>query len=110
MKLDQFISQTLISIVSGIDKANEEVFEKGLSQYVNPFEMRACGGKQDDASYINFDIAVTTTSEVAGNIQGSGDIIVASIEANTTGKLSSENISRVKFKIHNDLIPKQKTK
>lgn len=108
MKLDQFISQTLVSIVSGIQKANNESYENGLSEYTDPFEMRIYGEKQDDAQYINFDVAVTTTSEVSGDVKGAGDIIVASVDANVSGKHSSENITRVKFKILNKLEPAQK--
>lgn len=100
MKLDQFITQTLVSIVEGISNANKEVFEKKkLSEYSNPFSVKIYGEKQDDAQYINFDVAVSTTSEVSGNIEGSGNVVVASMEANVEGSKRNENISRVKFKI-----------
>jgi len=99
MKLDQFISQTLVSIVSGIDSANKEVFEKKLCEFKDKFVVRITGDRQDDAQYINFDVAVSTTSEVAGETKRSGNIMVASLEANVEGKKSSENFSRIKFKI-----------
>jgi ethanolamine utilization microcompartment shell protein EutL len=100
MKLDQFISQTLISVVEGISKANKEVFEnKKLSQHSDPFSIGVFGEKQDDAAYINFDIAVTVASEVAADVKGGGDIVIASLDTSAEISRKNENVSRVKFKI-----------
>lgn len=100
MKLDQFITQTLISIISGVKNANKEAHTKDLSPYTRgTFDIRNFGEKQNDAQYINFDVAVSTSSEMSGNAKGSGEIFVASLEANMEGKISSENYSRIKFKI-----------
>jgi len=100
MKLDQFITQTLISIVSGIKNADKEAHEKQLSTYTKgTFEMSNFGGETKDGKYINFDVAVTTSSKIAADVQGSGDIIIASLDGNVEAKHSQENISRIKFKI-----------
>ena len=100
MKLDQFITQTLVSIVEGIGNANKEVFEeKKLTTHSDPFSVRIYGEKQDDAQYINFDVAVSAASELSGKVEGGGKILVASVDANAEASRKNENISRVKFKI-----------
>lgn len=102
MKLDQFVTQTLISIISGIKNANEEAFKNKLSEHSNgTFVMMNYSDKISDGQYIHFDVAVIASSQVSGDVKGHGDILVASVDANVEAKHNHENFSRVKFKILN---------
>ena len=58
------------------------------------------GKDMDDGKYISFDVAVTTSSQISGDIEGKGDILVASLNANVNAKQNQENVSRVRFKVY----------
>ncbi len=98
MELQQFIKQTLQSIVSGVDEANE-----------NTQRFRLLGDKHvflGEGTYANFDIALTVEEikNIEGKIQGGmGDSIlkIASLDLKGGGSHEnrSQNIHRLTFKV-----------
>jgi len=96
MKLDQFVAQTLVSIVKGIQNATKQLKEDKIEYQ---FLIQDWGDESKEARYINFDVAVSSTTEISGKAEGVGDIVVASLNLNTEAKRGFENVSRVKFKV-----------
>ena len=109
MELDKFISNSLKSIIKGINDSQDFAVENGarINPYIDKWDfdktMTTFYGREDGAraiSKIDFDIAVT-----ASNTQetgGEGGINVYSLKLG--GKLSdtekNESISRIKFSLN----------
>lgn len=85
MKLKDFIKTVLIDIEEGIkessQKTNRNIFLNSLDQ------------KGDNG--VEFDVAVTAGSEASGRVGAE----VFSVGAKGEGKISSEEVSRIKFRI-----------
>lgn len=106
MKLEEFISETINQIISGIRKTHEYAKEQGA--IVNPkikhkrISFATKETKIEARSPIHtieFDVAITTTEgkETKGGI----GVFVGPIGAGTQGKSDSSNssISRIKFSV-----------
>ncbi|HRE20123.1 MAG TPA: hypothetical protein PKW21_03720 [Rhabdaerophilum sp.] len=105
MKLEDFIRETLVSIVNGVEAAQKETGQ-GI---VNPSAiMIGADGVPKNKHYvrpnnpvdfISFDVAVTTDEK--GGSGGKGSIKVFSLELGADLKSESHetNVSRVKFEI-----------
>jgi len=89
MELQNFIQNTLVSLVNGIKEANKSLIEKNSG-----FELDV--GKDGE---IIFDIAITVSEEAKKS--GGARINVYAISAGgDKGKVNAqENVSRIKFKI-----------
>lgn len=86
MKLKDFITTVLVDIEQGINnvavQTNRYTFLKTL------------GTKGDEG--VEFDVTVTANVEASGKIGAE----VFSVGAKTEGKISSEEISRVRFRVN----------
>ena len=93
MELKEFVKNTLLSIAKGVSEASKEWKEGGGN-----FQIEDRGGKID-ARYINFDVAVTTSSEKSAKVEGDAKIYVVS--GGVEGEISHaiQNVSRVSFKV-----------
>ena len=109
MELDKFISASLNSIIKGIDESKDFAIEHGarINPHVGKWDLdktqTAYIGREEGAraiSQIEFDIAITTSSEKGKT----GGIGINVFSANIGGKLSkndlAETISRIKFNIN----------
>ena len=96
MDLKDFIHQTLVNIVEGVDAANTEVDRFKLASHGHDEH----GFGQD----IEFDIPVTVSQNSKGHLGGEGKILMATMAvAQLKGDLSrskkNEDIHRIKFKV-----------
>lgn len=98
MELGDFIAETLTQIVRGIQSANA-----GLApdepKARQPFILHHSLGDQPQAPHIEFDVAVTTQSEISGGAKGKGKLFVVGAELEGSTSISQKDISRVKFSV-----------
>lgn len=110
MQLDTFITETLKSIFKGIKDAQPYAKEHGGR--VNPIRMQGHNdlkadfnvyfGNEETArplTIIEFDVAVTTTSQKESGIGGVINVLSASLSGNKKSTISDQSISRIKFLI-----------
>jgi hypothetical protein len=100
MDLRDFVKSTLISIVSGVNDASQALKEK--TNGVKRFKISSMGERGFENQYINFDVAVVTSSEVKGQVSSEGKILVASIDLEGSASGRNENVSRVNFRVFCD--------
>jgi len=106
MKLEEFVSETINQIISGIRKTHDHAKEHGA--IVNPkkeYKKISLATKETKIEArspihtVEFDVAITTTEgkETKGGI----GVFVGPIGAGTQGKSDSSNssISRIKFSV-----------
>lgn len=86
MKLKEFITSVLVDINDGISEAEGKT-KRHTSLHTNLSS--GDGG-------VSFDVAVTAGSEVGGSVGAE----VFSIGAKGKGKLSTEEVSRIKFRVN----------
>lgn len=84
MKLKDFITTVLIDIEQGVNEASR--------QTNRVIFLRNMGGVDDG---VEFDVAVTAGSEASGKVGAE----VFSVGAKTEGRISNEEVSRIKFRI-----------
>lgn len=100
MELKEFIKQTLVQIIEGVNDTNDAVRRSGA--YVRTTQGYCIGGGPIHstalATNVDFDVAVVTTETNATN--GGGGIKVASVFSaggNIEDKTENQITSRVKF-------------
>jgi hypothetical protein len=100
MKLEEFISNTLISITNGIQSANK-ITNVGESKVLFVMEPSREYKDRSDGC-IKFDVAVTTSK--ADSSKGGGQIIIWSVGIGGEKKsdISDQIVSRIKFNITPD--------
>ena len=86
MELEQFITATLVDIVSGIKKANKNF---GGS---DKFDLRS--GEE-----ISFDIAITVTEGTKKTGAAGIHVYALKLGGEKGSSVTNENISRIKFKV-----------
>lgn len=109
MKLDEFISNTLKSIIKGVNESKE--YAKNNGAKINPHignwdydKTYTTYYKNEDGaraiSKIDFDVAVITSS--SQEIDGEGGINVYTIKlgGKLTDKEKNESVSRIKFSLN----------
>lgn len=85
MKLEDYISETLLAITNGVAKAQEESLLYIAPGYVNEVQ-------QDGEQQVKIEVATTVSKE------GEGGISVLSF-GNVSASTVSENINRVEFSV-----------
>lgn len=94
MKLEEFIKETLVSIVNGVDSAKQEINASDSNGMVNPGIQRT----DSVSTNVDFDIGLS----VSNDSQTKAEITVFSLFKAKAGGLSGkEEISqhRIKFKV-----------
>lgn len=112
MDIKDFIKETVSAIVDATSELQEEYEQKNV--IINPpvsvqerdlYEEDGAGHTYRRVEIVDFDIAVTASSETGGG--GKAGLRILSVEAGVDGKhvRSSEHASRVKFSIPITLSP-----
>lgn len=83
MKLKDFITTVLVDIEQGINEAARQTGRHTL--------LHTMGAKGDEG--VEFDVAVTAMTEASGRVGAE----VFTIGAKTEGKISNEEVSRIRF-------------
>ena len=98
MQIETFVRESLVAIAKGISNANQE-----LNAAVNPPSSTKRTsfilGANRLAETIDFDLAVSATKEGAGGASAKGHIAVVSVELGGTGKVTHQDVSRIKFSV-----------
>ncbi|MFA6446122.1 MAG: hypothetical protein WCW14_02625 [Candidatus Paceibacterota bacterium] len=102
MKLDEFITQSLLDIRNGVRKANEQIAKidggtLGIDQAAH-FQMGPYG---DESGRVSFDIAVTVEDSSKGNV-GAGIKVLGlgtGIFSDLGFKKKNESVSRITFHV-----------
>ncbi|HCM83971.1 MAG TPA: hypothetical protein PKW15_03630 [Alphaproteobacteria bacterium] len=99
MLLDQFITETLVSIVKGINDA-KNARDGEYAHYISPMLDYTASLHNE---FVEFDVAVTADSEekskAGGSARGGIQIFSASLGLSKEKIESQKNISRIKFRI-----------
>lgn len=108
MELKEFISETLVQIIEGINKAQIKAKESnaeinpdlvGNSDHTAKYGggIRTAGGNY--AQIVEFDVAVTTAE--GKNVKGGIGVAAAVINMGSSGQSNSENtsVNKIKFSI-----------
>lgn len=93
MELRDFVSETLVQIVKGIESANASL----APDKEQPFKLGYSGGDRPQAPHIEFDVAVTT--QVSKAAQGKAKLVIVEFGLFGSISKSKESVSRVKFSV-----------
>ncbi|MFV0265796.1 MAG: hypothetical protein ACK5HT_01545 [Draconibacterium sp.] len=106
MKLEDFISESITQIISGVKKAQD--YAKQNQASVNPVSLQQ--GKSSGNSYydsrtlqpaqvVDFDISVSTKED--GQVSGKAGVFVSVLNFGVEGKEGTENLisNRLKFSV-----------
>jgi hypothetical protein len=98
MNLDTFVTEALTQVLGGISAANEKIIGSQPSpNAARPFLLKH-GGKKDEGSGIEFDLAVTVKSERGGKGSIKGKFLqVIEAEVGASGSIAHEQVSHIKF-------------
>ena len=106
MKLQEFITETLKQIVTGVKEAQEYAIKEGakvnpaVHYNITPKEHRITNdGEGQDIQDIEFDVAVTSSE--GSKTKGGAGIMVATIGLGVQARTdtTSSSISHIKFKV-----------
>ena len=97
MDLETFVSDTLVSIIVGVNKAQIKLGEAGSYGMINP--------EREPVEYsypprdVEFDIAVTVESSAKGS--ASGGVQISVVRFGASGEVTDKDVavSRVKFSV-----------
>ena len=100
MELNDFVSQTLVQIVKGVEQANEELAKgKPPSPGGKPFLLYSSVGQAPHSPHVEFDIAVTTKTDNKAKGGALAKLYVVGFEASGTKSTFNENVSHVRFSV-----------
>lgn len=104
MELDVFISETLNSIITGIQKSQD--FAKGKDAVVNPekkstmsIDYVEINSKDRIVTTISFDIAVTASNKNEKGVNGGISVLSIGLGGKANSTDTSESVSRIKFSV-----------
>lgn len=110
MNLEDFITNTIVDIVNGANKANEKLKNSGsfivgsdIHEFKSENMIKAATDKNHKlhiVSEINFDIAVTVSDESQGKGGGGIEIMdIFKLGGSKKETTANSNVSRIQFKI-----------
>lgn len=110
MDLKEFVAQTLVQIVAGVDDATRRIAEMGTNARVNPRTIRQPDDAEARQTQVEFDVAVTvveqedaTSHDTIGAAAGFLSVVSAKITGEsgnqTIERQRNETVSRVRFAI-----------
>ena len=109
MKLDEFISDSLQSIIKGINDSQDFALENGarINPHVGKWDenkmLTTYYGKEEGTravSQIDFDIAVTTSSTKETGGEGGINVYSVKLGGKLSDKDANETVSRIKFSLN----------
>ena len=92
MELKEFIKQTLLSIVSGVEEANEEVDRFRLSNHKH-YETGENGQK------IGFDVSITVKETSKNNVSGGIKVALVNLNGGRKASESNQNVHKIQFEV-----------
>jgi hypothetical protein len=95
MELDEFVRESLASIVKGIHAANAAIREAKFES-VSFFELPM---GMDKGKGVEFDVAVTSTKEGGGKASAKFHVAVVEGHVGGGGSIVHEHVSRIKFTV-----------
>ena len=95
MNLKDFVSSTISQIVEGVAEAINRTPDN-VRSFVNPVQMHV---SHSDAKEIEFDVAVTVTSQVEGEGRAKISVLGINIGGGVDSLLENQAISRISFKV-----------
>ena len=101
MKLDVFISESIVQLTKGLLKAQEQISMHGVNLKT--------GGAAAGYSKIDFDVAVTTKNDTDLGGKASLNVFGIDINASKGGQESLSEVSRIKFSVQYS-IPQEEMK
>jgi hypothetical protein len=108
MKLDNFISETLNSVIKGIKDSQDFAKENGarINPNVGKWDYDKTRtiylGKEKEASIvstIDFDVAISSSNEQENGLKGGVNVMSLNFGGNLSDKDISSIVSRIKFSI-----------
>ena len=107
MELKKFVSETLISIMHGVEDAQTQLKEQGSTSVINATKDLSPRGevhsstnpKRRDIENIELDVAVTSSSIESKGNKGKLNIKVIQYDSNKGSSGSNSATSRIKFSI-----------
>lgn len=98
MELKDFIKNTLVGIVDGIHEASDVLKSRKYDEF--PFNQFSINDMEKTAyRYISFDVAIIISKETSGTASSQGKILIASVDLEGGITYSTENVSRIQFKV-----------
>jgi len=91
MELKDFISQTLINIVQGVEEANKKTNRFLLASNVH--------NRYGSGQEVEFDVAVMVNQDSQANASGKIGVALASISGDIKTTELNQNIHKMKFKV-----------
>ena len=115
MELDAFITETIKSIIKGVNDAHDFAIQNNAK--INPIGgfydklsdkqlSNHNGEKRITVTKIDFDVAVNASNEEKNNVGGGLKIQVLNVGASMTNNTTSHTSSRIKFDL-NIVLPNQ---
>ncbi len=100
MELKEFVTQTLVQIVKGIQQANSELAgEENPVADKKAFLLTYSGGDKPQGPHVEFDVAVSIKTDSKAAAGASGKLYVVELEAGGSKSTIKENASRVRFAV-----------
>lgn len=110
MNLDEYVKQTLVQIVKGINDANKELIPNGAfvpSEDVEPWDKENTGGLQaydeEDEPHlirnVDFDIAIAVGNEKSKGGKAGLEVVSIQLGRHMESKATSSLVNRIKFSI-----------
>lgn len=116
MQLDAFITETLKSIIKGVKDSQDFAFQNDarVNPHIGKWDADKVTtvyyGNEDGARFVSavdFDIAVTTSSEQEVGGQGGISVLSLKLGGKLTDKDINETVSKIKFRV-NMVLPNMK--
>ena len=102
MDLENFISETLVSVKKGLCSANEALVEEG--EILGKDAMATFLIGTDGSEKIYFDIAVMASKNTKNEGAGMIKVMSISIGGSLNKAEAQEHVSRIKFSVHSSKI------
>lgn len=108
--LDEYVKDTLVQIVNGINEANKELIQKGAfvpSDNIHSWGnatiegLEAFDNKEQShlVRNVDFDIAVAVKNEKANGGKAGLEVMSVQLGKNKNSSLSSSSVNRIKFSL-----------
>ena len=98
MNLKEFIRESLVSILDGINDAQHDLSRKGVGAAVNPKFLDAPSIGEADVQNIEFDIAVSVSEKSEKSAEGELKVVgILSADGKFTAGSEIGSVSRIRF-------------
>jgi hypothetical protein len=98
MDIETFVKESLVAIALGVKEANNAMHALAPDEERRTYFILQRGS----SAPVSFDVAVAATKEGGGGLAGKLNIAVAEVSLDGKGKMTQENVSRIKFEVHVD--------